>query len=376
MRRLIISTLFAVLLLFSASLPALAQFSQPPRTAQISATYADKVQYDVYEADATAAGFTLTLSAPSKRRTVVVTKTDASANVVTVATAGTGATINTAATYTLTSQYDAAVFISNGRTGSNGMWRVVSNLGTRGVLADGKIYAGNASNVSAAVTPSGDVAMSNAGVFTVIDLSLTSEARGDIARRNATTWGRLSAKTAGQFLIGDGTDVISAALSGDIASVSAAGSVTIASAAVTRAKASAALMRKSLQSGVQTVATTGNTDFYIIVPETGTLDGVDFSGIDVLATSDSNYVTFSITNLGQDGLGSTVLLAATAANTTKVTGGTALAANTKRALTLTATGGDLAVVAGDRLRIRVAATGTLANTVTGSAFLLRFGGTT
>lgn len=113
-----------------------------------------------------------------------------------------------------------------------------------------------------------------------------------------------------------------------------------------------------------TIATTSNTDDYVIVPFTGTVTGVDFSAVDALSASDTNYITFSITNLGQSGAGSTVLLLATAANTTKTTGGTALAANTKRSLSLTATGADLIVTKGDRLRVRAAATGTLANTVT------------
>ena len=82
-------------------------------------------------------------------------------------------------------------------------------------------------------------------------------------------------------------------------------------------------------------------------------------------------MTFSITNLGQAGAGSAAMLAATDANTTKTTGGTAIAANTKRVLTLTATPADLVVAAGDRIRIRFAATGTLANTVTLSQVLIR-----
>src|SRR5688572_5763006 len=89
------------------------------------------------------------------------------------------------------------------------------------------------------------------------------------------------------------------------------------------------LIDKIPAGGATTIATTGNTDLYVIVPETGVLDSVDFSGVDVLAASDTNYITFSITNLGQAGAGSTALLAATDANTTKTTGGTALAANTK-----------------------------------------------
>lgn len=121
-----------------------------------------------------------------------------------------------------------------------------------------------------------------------------------------------------------------------------------------------------------TIATTGNTDGYIIAPETGSLASVDFSGVDALAASNTNYITYSITNLGQAGAGTNPMLAATDANTTKVTGGTALVANTKRALTLNGTSSNLLVTKGDRIRVRVAATGTLANTVTFPTYMLRF----
>jgi len=178
------------------------------------------------------------------------------------------------------------------------------------------------------------------------------------------------------IIVGNASGVgVGVAMSGD-STIANTGALTIASGAVTRTKMSAPAYRKSLPVVPGTVATTGNTDCYVIVPETGTLDGVDFSGVDALAAHDTNYVTFSITNLGQAGAGSTAMLAATDANTTKATGGTALAANTKRSLTLHGTGANLAVTAGDRLLIRVAASGTLANTVTFPAFVLRFGGTT
>jgi hypothetical protein len=65
-------------------------------------------------------------------------------------------------------------------------------------------------------------------------------------------------------------------------------------------------------------------------------------------------------------------LAATDANTTKATGGTALAANTARSLTLNGTAANLVVASGDRLRIRAAASGTLANTVTFPTYRLNF----
>lgn len=121
-----------------------------------------------------------------------------------------------------------------------------------------------------------------------------------------------------------------------------------------------------------TIATTGNTDDYIIAPISGILTSAEFSGVDALATSDTNYITFTITNLGQAGAGSAVMLSAVDGNTTKVTGGSALSANTKRSLILSTTPTVNQVTAGDRLRIRAAATGTLANTVTFPTYILRF----
>lgn len=130
---------------------------------------------------------------------------------------------------------------------------------------------------------------------------------------------------------------------------------------------------KSLMAVSATIATTGNTDAYALAIESGTLTGVDFSGVEALAANDTNYITWTITNLGQAGAGTTAMLLATL-NNTKSTGGTALAAGTKRSFSLTATGADLVVAAGDRLRIRAAASGTLANTVTFPAYILRFTG--
>lgn len=118
------------------------------------------------------------------------------------------------------------------------------------------------------------------------------------------------------------------------------------------------------------IATTSNTDNYMIVPETGVVSGVLFSGTTALAANDTNYITFSVTNLGQAGAGSVAILAAVAGNTTKATGGSAISANTKRELTLHTTASNLNVVAGDRLLIRAAATGTLANTVTFPTYLI------
>jgi hypothetical protein len=90
----------------------------------------------------------------------------------------------------------------------------------------GQILVGDGTDV-VSVAVSGDATLSSAGAVAVTDLSLASEARGDIARRGATVWAAHSAKAAGQVLLGDGTDVISTALSGDIDAVSSAGVVRL-----------------------------------------------------------------------------------------------------------------------------------------------------
>lgn len=121
-----------------------------------------------------------------------------------------------------------------------------------------------------------------------------------------------------------------------------------------------------------TIATTGNTDAYFLAPRSMSLAEAYFSGVEALAASDTNYITWTVTNLGQAGAGTAAMLLAVDANTTKTTGGTALAANTKRQLTLTTSTNDLSVVQGDRIRIRAAVTGTLANTVTFPTYLFIF----
>lgn len=120
-----------------------------------------------------------------------------------------------------------------------------------------------------------------------------------------------------------------------------------------------------------TIATTSNTDVTVIVPEAGVLVSAEFLGFDNLAAHDTNFITFSVTNLGQDGDGTTVMLAAADSNTTKATGGTALTKGVVRTLVLHGTPANLVVAKGDRLRIRAAADGTLANTVTGPLYMLR-----
>jgi hypothetical protein len=146
--------------------------------------------------------------------------------------------------------------------------------------------------------------------------------------------------------------------------------ITGATIDATSLTASNVVLGASTQVQKATIATTGNADIFIIAPYDGVLSAAIFSGVDALAASDTNFITFTITNLGQAGAGSAAMLAATDANTTKTTGGTALSANTRRDLILTSTAANLVVARGDRLRLRAAATGTLANTVTFPVYVL------
>ena len=121
-----------------------------------------------------------------------------------------------------------------------------------------------------------------------------------------------------------------------------------------------------------TITTTGNSDTYLIAPYSGAVSSIIFSSTAALTANNANYITFTVTNLGQAGAGSAALLAATAINTTQLTGGVALVANSRRDMTLNATAANLVVAKGDRLRLRAATTGTLANTVTFPVYALTF----
>ncbi|MDF1498525.1 MAG: hypothetical protein P1P85_04205 [Patescibacteria group bacterium] len=127
---------------------------------------------------------------------------------------------------------------------------------------------------------------------------------------------------------------------------------------------------------IGTVPTTGSITAYGIAPKAGSLESVDFIGVEALAANDTNYVTFTLVNKGQAGVGTTAMLAATDANTTKATGGSALVAKGKRALTVHGTAANLVVVKGDVLELTITASGTLANTVTLAAAILRIISTT
>jgi hypothetical protein len=69
------------------------------------------------------------------------------------------------------------------------------------------------------------------GALEAGDLNVAGQARGDLLRRGASAWERLAAATSGRILVGDGTDIASVAVSGD-ATLSAAGALTVADVTV------------------------------------------------------------------------------------------------------------------------------------------------
>lgn len=150
----------------------------------------------------------------------------------------------------------------------------------------------------------------------------------------------------------------------------------ITDATVTRTQLSTPAGSKSVTVTGATIATTGATTEYTVVPEAGSLISVEINPLVALAKSDTNYITWTVVNLGQAGSGTTAMLAVSDANTTKNTGGTALAINTKHALTVHGTAGNLVVAQGDKISIVATTAGTLANTVTVPVYILRFSGTT
>lgn len=115
--------------------------------------------------------------------------------------------------------------------------------------------------------------------------------------------------------------------------------------------------------GVHEQATTGDNTGYVYVPRSGFLVSAQVTAEDALAANDTNYLTFTVTNTLASGSGTTAMLAATDANTTKSTGGTAITAVVGRSLTVHGTAANLRVNAGDVIKVTEAVTGTLANAV-------------
>jgi hypothetical protein len=121
--------------------------------------------------------------------------------------------------------------------------------------------------------------------------------------------------------------------------------------------------------GIPTAA--GPTDLYLLAPEDGNLHSVEFSTSAALAPNATNYVTFTLVNLGQDGLGVMNMLEASLRNNTQI-GGANIVANSRLVLPVSALKGALVVKAGDRLKFTTTVTGTLGGALPNVNVLFRF----
>lgn len=127
-------------------------------------------------------------------------------------------------------------------------------------LASGKIIVGNAAGVAADVAMSSDVTISNTGATTIGADKVTNTKLANITRGSVKVGGAsnaptdLAAKTTGQILIGDGTDIASVAVSGDV-TIIADGTTTIGANKVTLGMLAATLLK-----GTDTFAMSFETD--------------------------------------------------------------------------------------------------------------------
>ena len=116
-----------------------------------------------------------------------------------------------------------------------------TNLTNKPELEEGKIYMGDSDNSPTEVAVTGDVTLANNGAVTIADDAVTTAKLANITRGSILVGGAsdaptvYDAKTDGQILVGDGTDIASVAVTGDV-TLANNGAVTIANNAVTNAK--------------------------------------------------------------------------------------------------------------------------------------------
>jgi len=151
----------------------------------------------------------------------------------------------------------------------------------------------------------------------------------------------LNAKTTGRILVGDGTDLVSVAVSGD-ATLAANGALTIANAAVTAAKLAngagwAALLAAGLGASANYIKTTDGVQTLLAANAAARVVLIVITVTEVFADGDGTQPTFKFGETDTDDkYAATTLLASAALGAVKVLAGT-LTAN--KALLVTAATG-------------------------------------
>ena len=96
-------------------------------------------------------------------------------------------------------------------------------------LADGNILVGNGSNVATSVNPSGDVDVSNAGVFSIASDVIVND---DVKSDAAIAYSKLAALADGNILVGNGSNVATSVNPSGAVDISNAGVFSIANDAI------------------------------------------------------------------------------------------------------------------------------------------------
>lgn len=105
--------------------------------------------------------------------------------------------------------------------------------GLSDTLQNGDIFVGDAANLAVGVTPSGDITLSNTGVFGIAAGAIVN---ADVNAAAAIAFSKLATLASGNLLVGSAGGVpTSVAMSGD-ATIVASGALTIAANAITTAK--------------------------------------------------------------------------------------------------------------------------------------------
>jgi hypothetical protein len=136
-------------------------------------------------------------------------------------------------------------------------WEAAAAGGISTTLADGNILVGNGSNVATSVNPSGDVDIATDGTFSIASGAVVN---ADVGGSAAIDYSKLAALSSGNILVGNGSNVaVSVNPSGDV-DVTNAGVFSIASGVVVdadvNASAAIAISKTALVAGTNITLST------------------------------------------------------------------------------------------------------------------------
>ena len=168
---------------------------------------------------------------------------------------------------------------------------------------DGKILVGDDTDI-ASVAVSGDVTLANTGAVTIADDAVTTAKLANIAQGSILVGGASDAPTVydasgdGKILVGDGTDIASVAVSGDV-TLANTGAVTIADDAVTTAKLANIAQGSILVGGASDAPTVydASGDGKILVGDDTDIASVAVSGDVTLANTGAVTIADDAVNL-------------------------------------------------------------------------------